>query len=202
MIGSLRGALIDRSLSGEVIVEVGGIGYTVTVTPATLAALGPTAREVFLFVCHVVREDDETLYGFFTRDEREAFKALLGAQGVGPALAMAVLGELEPIVLRQVVAAGDVDALCRVKGVGKKTAARMVIDLKSRLDLPDGDLAGVVADGFGGAGSVVSSNHADVRAALSNLGYSNDEIKVAVAGLPADGETAALLKQALVGLGR
>jgi Holliday junction DNA helicase RuvA len=113
---------------------------------------------------------------------------------------MAVLGELNPVALRQVVAVGDVDALCRVKGVGKKTAARMVIDLKSRLDLPDGDLATVVADGTVAASA--PSPHADVRAALTTLGYSNDEIKVALATLPAEGDTAVLLKQALVGLGR
>jgi Holliday junction DNA helicase RuvA len=201
VIGSLRGRLLDRSLTGEVLVEVSGVGYRVSVTASTMALLGPLDTDVFVYVCHVVREDSETLYGFLSRDERVAFEALLGAQGVGPALALAVLNELNPVALRQVVAVGDVEALCRVKGVGKKTAARMVIDLKSRLDLPEGDLAPLVADASGGLAGV-SSPHADVRAALGNLGYSNDEIKAALATLPTEGDTAVLLKQALVGLGR
>jgi Holliday junction DNA helicase RuvA len=188
--------LLDRSSGGELLVEVHGVGYRVQVTPSTLGAMGPTGGEIFLYCHHVQREDAQLLYGFPTIDERRIFEALLTAQGVGPAMALAVLTEFSPTQLRLAVAAGDVDGLKRIKGVGAKTAARMVIDLKSKLHLPDGDLAAVVSDGVG-APTVSAGAHGDVRTALAGLGYSPEEVKVAMAALPAEGETGALLRLAL-----
>ncbi len=136
MIGSLRGTLGDRSGTGEVLIEVGGVGYRVTVTPTTVVELGEPGTDVFVHVHHHIREDAQTLYGFLTREERDGFEALLGAHGVGPALALAILSVHGPDALALVVAEDDVDALCLVPGVGKKTAARLLIELKSRLSVP------------------------------------------------------------------
>ena len=136
MIGSLRGTLGDRSGTGEVLVEVAGVGYRVTVTPTTVVELGDPGAEVFVHIHHHIREDAQTLYGFLTREERDGFEALLGAHGVGPALALAILSVHGPDALALVVAEDDVDALCLVPGVGKKTAARLLIELKSRLRVP------------------------------------------------------------------
>src|SRR5690606_25894488 len=130
MIGSLRGTLLDRTTTGEVLVEVGGVGYRVQLAPVSSIAIGELGAEVFVHVHHHVREDAQTLYGFRSRDERVAFEALLGAHGVGPALALAILSVHGPDALRQVVADGDLDALCLVPGVGKKTGQRLLMELK------------------------------------------------------------------------
>lgn len=178
MIGSLRGVVLDRLPApgghGEVVVETVGVGYRVTVGPATLA-MAEVDEPVFLHVHTHVREDALVLYGFATREERSCFEALIGAHGVGPALALAVLAALSPVSLRRAVASADVDALTGVPGVGRKTAARLLIELKPRLDLPDDDVV-VVGDGEEGTRS-------QVRAALAGLGYGPDEVRHAVRDL-------------------
>lgn len=184
MIGSLRGIVLDRTADGEVLVEVGGVGYRVTVSAGTLAATGDLGSPVFLHVHTHVREDALVLYGFATRDERVCFEVLLAAHGVGPSLALAVLSALSPPSLRRAIATDDVDALCAVPGVGKKTAARLVLELKSKLDIDLGDPAAVLGNGS----PVVSDRRADVRAALAGLGYGPDEVRDAVRTLPDDGE--------------
>jgi holliday junction DNA helicase RuvA len=212
MIGSLRGRLLHRG-AGEVLVEVGGLGYQVVVAPTTAVALGDVGDEAFVWVHHHVREDAETLYGFATRDERVTFEALLGAHGVGPAMALAILSVHGPPALVRILADDDVAALCLVPGVGKKTAARLLVELKSRLDVPDTG-AGVSAAAVGGSVVVAGERTAvtDVREALAGLGYSADEIRVATADMVAtadgtgggssggggdDGDASALLRAAL-----
>ena len=201
MIGSLRGTLLDRSLGGDVLVEVAGVGYRVVAGPATVARLGDVEGEVFVWVHHHIREDTQVLYGFASRTERDAFEALIGAHGVGPALALAILTVHPPDALARVVAADDVAGLCLVPGVGKKTAARLLIELKSRLDgvLTDSTIAAVGGgDGppDGGGGGAL----ADVRDGLAGLGYGADEIADATRDLDGD-DAAAMLKQALKRLG-
>jgi len=193
MIGSLRGALLDRSLEGEVLVEVGGVGYRVTMSPTAAVAIGELDDEVFVHVHHHIREDEQRLYGFATRDERVAFQALLGAHGVGPALALAILTVHPPAALARVLADDDLAALCLVPGVGKKTAARLLIELKSRIGLPDEPGAAAV----GSEGRAGSSARADVHDALAGLGYAPEEIREALRDLPADGDASLLLKEAL-----
>jgi Holliday junction DNA helicase RuvA len=196
MIGSLRGTLLDRS-AGEVLVEVGGVGYRVTVTPSTSVDLGLLGDDVFVHVHHHVREDAQTLYGFATRDERVSFEALIGAHGVGPSLALAILSVHSPAQLRAALAADDVAALCLVPGVGKKTAARLLVELKSRLELGDVvDLTAVTGNGSTGT-AVAPSPLADVRDALANLGYGPDEIRDVLADLPAEGDAGDLVRAAL-----
>ncbi|QXC61838.1 Holliday junction branch migration protein RuvA [Aquihabitans sp. G128] len=195
MIGSLRGTLLDRALTGEILVEVAGVGYRVQAGPATSARLGDLQAEVFVWIHHHVREDADTLYGFASKGERDAFEALLGAHGVGPALALAILSVHPPANLARVLADDDVAALCLVPGVGKKTAARLLIELKTRLDVPLGD--GVPAtDGLDGPGGAPHSVRADVRDALVGLGYTPEEIAEATRELP-DADAGAALKEAL-----
>lgn len=198
MIASLRGKLVERG-AAEIIVEVGGIGYRVAVGPVTVVALGEVGADVFVHVHHHVREDAQLLFGFATRAERACFEALLGAHGVGPALALAILSVHAPEALRSLVADDDIGALCLVPGVGRKTAARLLIELKSRLDLPEPE--GTIAAGGGavraGAAGTVRSARSDVRDALAGLGYEADEVRGALAQLPDDGDAAVLLKLAL-----
>ena len=193
MIGSLRGPLLDRS-GTELLVEVGGLGYRIQTTPATVASVGDVGAEVFLHVHHQVREDAETLYGFTTIDDRRVFEVLIGTHGVGPALALAILSVHSPAALRMVLATDDVAALCLVPGVGRKTAARLLVELKSRLDLPDIDLSATAAAASAGG---TPSVRADVRDALAELGYGADEIGRVLMDLPVDGDSSDLLREAL-----
>ncbi len=183
MIGSLRGVLIDRPAPGELIVEVAGVGYRASVPTSLLASVGGTGSEVFLHVHTHVREDAIVLYGFAHADERRCFEALLGAHGVGPGLALGILSSLSPAALSTAVLEDDIDTLCTVPGVGKKTAARLLLELKARLDLP-------TLDG-GGVGSTPSANpRAEARAALAELGYGPDEIRAALDGTDGSDEAA------------
>lgn len=196
MIGSLRGTLLDRSIDGEILIEVNGVGYRVQAGPATSARLGDVGGEVFAWVHHHVREDADTLYGFASKDERDAFEALLGAHGVGPALAMAILSVHPPVNLARVLADDDVAALCLVPGVGKKTAQRLLIELKTKLDIPLGEPGtGASMVDAAPAGSAMAVR-ADVRGALAELGYMPDEIAEATRELP-EGDAGVLLKEAL-----
>jgi Holliday junction DNA helicase RuvA len=196
VIASLRGRLLHRG-AGEVVVEVGGIGYTVVVAPTAALSLGDVGDDVFVWAHHHVREDAETLYGFATRDEKATFEALLGAHGVGPSMALSILSVHNPPALVRILADDDVAALCLVPGVGKKTAARLLVELKSRLDVPD--LVEAPAGGNGGLAVAGDGSSAatDVREALVGLGYSADEIRQATAELDPDGDPATLLRQAL-----
>ena len=142
MIGSVRGKVIERTTSGELLVEVGGVGYRVNVPLRVIPTLEPGSN-AFLFTHLHVREDAMTLYGFPTRDERDTFEVLIAATGVGPKLALAILSVHTPGTLRRGLADDDLDALILVPGVGKRTAQRLLIELKARLEVPDFDLAGV-----------------------------------------------------------
>jgi len=195
VIGSLRGVLVDRPAPGEVIVEVGGVGYRASVPNSLLATLGGQGSEVFLHVHTHVREDAIVLYGFAHADERRCFEALLGAHGVGPSLALAILSSMSPAALSTAVLEDDVDTLCTVPGVGKKTAARLLLELKARLDLPSLDGAGAVSSPGG-------SPRAEARAALVELGYAPDEIRTALESVGEDGSVEEMVRTALRELAR
>lgn len=196
MIGSLRGLFLDRS-GNEMLVEVAGVGYRVLVSSSTLGRIGASGSEVFMHVYTHVREDALILYGFASKEDRRTFEILLSAHGVGPALAMAILSALTPDALRMAVSGDDVDALTMVPGVGKKTAARLLIELKSKLSIDDADYGAAIAAVGDGSQDAVHDARSDVRAALIELGYGPDEIKNTVRKLPAEGTASALLKQAL-----
>lgn len=201
MIGSLRGTVVERGAAldkanAEILIEVAGIGYRVTVTGGTLARLVPN-DEVMLYIHHHLWEADQKLFGFITKDERDAFEGLLGAHKVGPALALAIIATYPPSQLAAVLANDDIDALCEVPGVGKKTAQRLLVDLKSSLVFPvldtdDGDAIDLTATN--GESAAV----ADVREALAQLGYGTEEIKRAVKDLDSSQtDSGLLLKTAL-----
>ncbi len=195
MIGLLRGNVVVRSAEGEVIVDVGGVGYRDAVTPATAAALirGGGGTEATLFIHTHVREDAIVLYGFVHDDERRCFEVLLGSHGVGPALALSIMAVLSPASLSTAVLEDDLETLCTVPGVGRKTAARLLIELKSRLDLPDLslDLPGTRGDGAS------RTARAEARAALSELGYAPEEIRGALDGVRDDVGVEEMLRLAL-----
>jgi Holliday junction DNA helicase RuvA len=189
VIGSVRGTVVERSATGEVLVEVGGVGYRCLVPLGAVAALTP-AQPAFLFTHLHVREDAMTLYGFPSRDERDTFEILIGASGVGPKLALAMLSVHGPGALRRALAEGDLDALCLVPGVGKRTAQKLMVELKERLGVPDVDLVDARSDGAPAA-------RAEVRAALTELGYGPEEVRDALSDLPDDGAVGDLLRAAL-----
>ncbi len=187
MIGRLRGTLASLRAEG-VLVDVSGVGYDVVMSPRDLAALPAVGEEVVVHTHLHVREDVQALYGFGSEESRDLFRRLLAASGVGPKLAMAVLATFTPDQLRAAVLAEDVDALTAVPGVGKRSAQKLVIELRPRLALPDGDLPG---DSPVGA----------VRDALEGLGYGSTEIRDAVEGLRGD-DVEAMLRTALQRLGK
>ena len=192
MIGLLRGTLALRDRD-EVIVEIAGVGYRVTVSPDTAAGLGEPGHEVLLHIHHHIREDAQTLYGFGTPEDRRTFEALLSAHGVGPALGMAILSVHRPAALAAILATDDIDALCLIPGVGKKTATRLLVELKSRLDI--GDVTTAVASSGPSGGPLDARS--EVRQALAELGYSAEEVRNAIQSLPAGEDPAELLKSAL-----
>ena len=169
------------------------MGYRAIVPASSFGAAVGTS--VFVHVHTHVREDAIILYGFATREERACFEALIGAHGVGPAVALSLLNVHRPAALHRAVANEDVDALMLVPGIGRKTAARLIVELKSKLgpDLDGSDLQVV--------GGIDSANgngaRADVRAALAALGYGADEIRQTLAGLPDEGSVEEQLRIAL-----
>ena len=195
MIGSLRGLVLDRLPKGELLVEVGGVGYRVTVPGGTLASLGARGGSVFLHVHTHVREDAIVLFGFATREERDCFEALIGAHGVGPAVALAILSTHSPQGLARAVATDDVDALVMVPGIGRKTAVRLLVELKARLDV--GDLSGDSPGPIVVPGGVAPSVRSEVQAALAGLGYGPEEVREAMRDLDEADGVEAMLRSAL-----
>jgi Holliday junction DNA helicase RuvA len=195
MIASVRGEVLDIALD-HVVIEAAGVGYKVMVTPATLATLrrGTEAR---LITAMIVREDSQTLYGFPDSDARDLFSTLLGVSGVGPKIALATLAVYDATALRQALADGDVTALTRVPGIGKRGAERMVLELRDKI--------GPVA---GGAGLAAATGHAvrtPVVEALVGLGFAVRQAEEAtdkvLAGDP-DANTQSALRAALSLLGK
>jgi Holliday junction DNA helicase RuvA len=187
MIGSVRGTVLERTAAGEVLVEVGGVGYRCLVPLGAVPGLAPGAPAFLMTHLHV-REDAMVLFGFPTREERDTFEVLIGASGVGPKLALAILSVHPPAALRRAIADDDLDALCLVPGVGRRTAQKLMVELAARLDVPDVDLRDADA---------ATPARAEVRAALTELGYGADEVRAALADLPAEGAVEDLLRDAL-----
>lgn len=189
MIAQVRGVLVAVR-AGGIIIDVGGVGYEVAVTPRTLAALPGVGEEVVVHTHLHVREDAQALFGFFSEADREAFRVLITVSGVGPKLAMAILAVLTAGDLRRIVASEDVDALVAVPGVGKRSAQKLILDLRPKL--ADGE-----ADVLEGGVAPVQ-----VRQALEALGYSAGEIREVTPHLDAALPIAEQLRAALKSLGR
>jgi Holliday junction DNA helicase RuvA len=195
MIASMRGEVLEVALD-HVVIEASGVGYRVNATPSTLSTLrrGVEAR---LVTAMIVREDSMTLYGFADADSRDLFQTLLSVSGVGPRLAMATLAVHEASALRQVLADGDVTALTRVPGIGKRSADRMVLELRDKV-------GAVVAM----AGAPATNGHAvrgPVVEALVGLGFAikqAEETTDKVLAGDGDATTSSALRAALSLLGK
>jgi Holliday junction DNA helicase RuvA len=189
VIGLLQGRVASKGPSGVLIVT-GGVGFEVSMSPRGLVDMPGVGSEALVHTHLHMKEDLVALYGFTSADERDLFRILLGATGVGPKLALAILGAMRPADLRRAILTEDIDALTVVPGIGKRSAQRLVLDLRARLEMPDAEMIT--------AGSAV----AEARAALAGLGYQAAEIRGALEGLPADGEVEVILRSALQRLGR
>lgn len=161
MIASVRGEVLDIALDHAVI-EAAGVGYTIMATPSTLATLRRGA-ESRLITAMIVREDSQTLYGFADAEARDLFLTLLGVSGVGPKIALATLAVYDAPALRQALADGDVTALTRVPGIGKRGAERMVLELR--------DKVGAVLAGAGTPATIGRAVRGPVVEALVGLGF-------------------------------
>lgn len=189
MIGSLRGRLTERNPEG-IVIDVGGVGYEVTMAPSAVENLPGERREIVISTHMHVWSEGMRLYGFDGAEQRDLFRVLLSAQGVGPKVALAVLSTLGPGEVREAVRQEDVASFTRVNGVGKKTAQRLILDLKGKLEASE---ANVLAG---------ASRTADLWAALSGLGYSRHEIRRATEAIDTRVRFEDQLKAALQELGR
>jgi len=192
MIGRISGKLVDKH-PPQVMVECGGVAYEIDVPMSTFYNLPRTGDEVVLLTHLVVREDAHLLFGFLTGAERSAFRQLLKISGVGPKVALAVLSGLSVDDLAAAVASQDAARLTKVPGIGKKTAERLVLELRDRLSF---------APSAAGAGDAAGAARADVANALLALGYNEREAQAAVKQLPADLPLADAIRQALKSLAK
>jgi holliday junction DNA helicase RuvA len=173
MIGLLRGRLLEKR-PNQVILDVSGVGYLVAVPLSTFAALGELHGEVTLLIHTHVREDALALYGFLSQREKHLFELLLGASGVGPTLALKILSGMNVEELIPAIRTGDLARLTKIPGVGRKTAERMVVELKDKLEA-------VAAEAEKPAAASPAGVEADVKSALINLGYDERAADAAVA---------------------
>jgi Holliday junction DNA helicase RuvA len=173
MIGLLRGRLLEKR-PNQVILDVSGVGYLVAVPLSTFGALGELHGEVTLLIHTHVREDALSLYGFLSQREKHLFELLLGASGVGPSLALKILSGMNVEDLVPAIRTGDLARLTKIPGVGRKTAERMVVELKDKLEA-------VAAEAEKPAAASPAGVQADVKSALINLGYDERAADSAVA---------------------
>lgn len=195
MIAQIRGAVIstrETDRGCEAVLDVGGIGYRVSVTPATLVNLSAHADEATLYTHLHVREEEMSLYGFETPDERDLFEILIGASGVGPKVGIAILATHSTRALRMVISSGDTEALTLVPGIGTKRAQKLLLELRDKVSAPILEAVPAVEESVAG----------DVSAALGGLGYTPAEIRGALAEVSNEGGPEVILRDALKVLGR
>lgn len=188
MISRIRGTLLEATPSA-VVVEASGLGFELGISSQTAAQLPPVGEECRLYVRMQVREDAMTLFGFATKEERATFDRLIGISSVGPKLALAVLSKYSVSQLYSIVMAEDDKSMSAVSGVGKKTAQRLILELKS-VFAKDHSLAAANVVVPGQVEMVVpqeSSPVDDARAALLSMGFSSRETDLALNGCPSDG---------------
>jgi holliday junction DNA helicase RuvA len=190
MIGKLTGTLGEKN-PPEITVDCQGVGYEVNVPMSTFYNLPASGEKVSLLTHFVVREDAQILYGFGTAAERQAFRQLIKISGVGPRTALSVLSGMSVTELSQAVTQQEPGRLTKVPGIGKKTAERLLLELKGKMG-PD----------LSGQQPVVSDAHSDIQQALMALGYSEKEAALALKGLPEGVGVGEGIKLALKSLAR
>src|SRR5918998_4353149 len=193
MIHRLRGILVEKDTEG-VLLDVGGVGYRASASLGTLRALPSLGEECVIHTRMVVREDAMLLFGFAAPEERVAFDALTAVSKVGPKLALAVLSAMSPPEISEAVARGDVPKLSSVPGLGRKTAERLVLELKGKDLAVFGPELVVSADGGGGP-------YMEAREALAGLGYSLEEAERALNEVPPQPSVEKYIKEALRRIG-
>lgn len=171
MIGYLNGTLAASDADG-CILDVAGVGYRLACSGTTLSGLPAVGENARLFTHLHVREDVLALYGFASEAERTMFEALIGVSGIGPKVGLQLCSAFAPDAFRRALVTEDVDSICSVPGIGKKTAGRVVLELKEKLDLPDLAIVGTRRDTL-----------TQARSALENLGYSPGEVRAALGEL-------------------
>ncbi|MGN6228464.1 Holliday junction branch migration protein RuvA [Dyella sp. KULCS107] len=192
MIGRLRGTLISKQ-PPWLLIDVGGVGYELEAPMSTIYDLPATGKEVILLTHHAVKEDSVALYGFMHESERTLFRNLLKVSGIGAKIALAVLSGVSTSDFARLVHAGDVVALTKIPGIGKKTAERIVVELRDRVDGLGVSLPGMPASA---AAPLDASGEATV--ALQQLGYKPAEVTRLVQKVAADGDSAeAIIRKAL-----
>jgi len=189
MIGKLSGTLLEKS-PPQVLVDCHGVGYEVDVPMSTFYGLPAVGEKVALLTHFVVREDAQILYGFATSAEREAFRQLIKITGVGPRTALSVLSGMSVSDLAQAVTAQEAGRLVKVPGIGKKTAERLLLELKGKIGADLGPVPGAPAN----------DAHSDIQQALLALGYNDKEAAAALKALPADVGVSEGIKLALKAL--
>ncbi|MBD1552857.1 Holliday junction branch migration protein RuvA [Pseudomonas typographi] len=200
MIGRLRGTLAEKQ-PPHLIVDVNGLGYELEVPMTTLYRLPSVGQAVTLHTHLVVREDAQLLYGFFEKRERELFRELIRLNGVGPKLALALMSGFEADELVRVVQAQDAQALVKVPGVGKKTAERLLVELKDRFKAWQTSPAMFALMPYSTPQAPVASAEADAVSALISLGYKPQEASKAVSAIDAQGlSSEELIRHALKGM--
>jgi holliday junction DNA helicase RuvA len=193
MIHRLRGILVEKDPEG-VVLDVGGVGYRAAASLATLRALPSLGEECVIHTRMVVREDAMLLFGFATKEERSAFDALTAVSKVGPKLALAVLSSMSPPQIAEAVARGDVLKFASVPGLGRKSAERLVLELKGK-DIAVFAPEPVVSSGGGGG------PYMEAREALAGLGYSLEEAEKALNNIPPQDTVEKYIKEALRRIG-
>jgi Holliday junction DNA helicase RuvA len=192
MIGRLRGVLVSKQ-PPWLLVEVGGVGYELEAPMSTIYDLPPTGKEVTLLTHYAVKEDSVALYGFLHEAERALFRNLQKVSGIGAKIALSVLSGVSTNDFARLVQAGDVVALTKIPGIGKKTAERMVVELRDRVD----GLA-VSLPGAAGKGAAPLDPAGEATVALQQLGYKPAEVTRLVQKVAADGDNAeAIIRKAL-----
>src|ERR671910_1196448 len=194
MIYRLRGTLVEKDTEG-VVIDTGGVGYRSSASLATLQVLPSLGEECVIHTRMVVREDAMLLFGFATREERMAFDSLTAVSKVGPKLALAVLSSMSPPEVAEAVARGDVLKLASVPGLGRKTAERLVLELKGKNLAVFGPEPVASADGGGGG------PYMEAREALTGLGYSIEEAEKALNSIPPQDSVEKYIKEALRRIG-
>jgi Holliday junction DNA helicase RuvA len=199
VIGSIRGKLLSSSALGAV-VETGGLGYEISVPLTTAERLPPPGSELILHTHAVYREDSQALYGFSTSDERDFFRLLINqVAGVGPKVALALMSRLSLEMLESTISTGDSDSLSKCPGIGRKTADRIILDLKDKVGASRGGPKSRMS--VPGGGTTASTAIGDAIAALLALGYKAPDAEKAVrkahAALGDSAATEALIKRAL-----
>lgn len=194
MIGRIAGTLLEKK-PPHVLVDCGGVGYELDVPMSTLYHLPAVGERITLLTHLVVREDAQLLYGFGTQDERAAFRELIKIAGVGPRTALAVLSGLSIADLAQAVTLQEPARLVQIPGIGKKTAERLLLELKGKLGADLGTSAGLSATAAGDAAP-------DIMKALTSLGYSDKEALFAVKQVVAGSSVSDGIRQALKALSK